>query len=656
MKKQVRKFNQKQHQRNHQHHNWQKAADAPNLPNTPFRFVCHFVNQFRWLYVVMISLEALHAICGIMLPYAIGEIMRGVTRATSQNTAVLEAMWSPFLLFAALSIGEVLFGRTAGLTMIYTQPLQRQNVSRNLYAYLQHHSHRYLSSSFAGALAHRISETSLGVAMTLNMLIFDFMPVAIVFTVAVVLLARAHGQLALFVGIWAVLFIVISFYLAARSRPHALKASAARSETTGQIVDAVTNLSSVRLFARIKFERKFLNDRLKTELKDVRKSNWYNERVKWFQFVAGAILKIGTLYYAINLWSRGAIQVADFVMASSLALLIISEARNLSRRFLDFFEQIGNVSNGVYTIIRPHEIIDHDRPIDHTITQGKIEFRDINFNYSEEKNVFENLSITIQSGQRVGLVGLSGSGKSTFVNLVLRLFDPQSGKILIDGVDIRDMTQEALHAQISLIPQDPSLFHRTLLENIRYGRLDASDQEVEEAAKKANAHEFIQQIREGYDSMVGERGVKLSGGQRQRIAIARVILKDAPILILDEATSSLDSITEHTIQKTLDQEMKGKTVIVVAHRLSTIAHLDRILVFNQGEIIEDGSHADLLARNGAYSKLWQMQAGGFLPENLSDQEFANKAQNNGSKNGFQNAAIVSHSNSQIPVISELIQD
>ena len=656
MKKQVRKFNQKQHQRNHQHHNWQKAADAPNLPNTPFRFVCHFVNQFRWLYVVMISLEALHAICGIMLPYAIGEIMRGVTRATSQNTAVLEAMWSPFLLFAALSIGEVLFGRTAGLTMIYTQPLQRQNVSRNLYAYLQHHSHRYLSSSFAGALAHRISETSLGVAMTLNMLIFDFMPVAIVFIVAVVLLARAHGQLALFVGIWAVLFIVISFYLAARSRPHALKASAARSETTGQIVDAVTNLSSVRLFARIKFERKFLNDRLKTELKDVRKSNWYNERVKWFQFVAGAILKIGTLYYAINLWSRGAIQVADFVMASSLALLIISEARNLSRRFLDFFEQIGNVSNGVYTIIRPHEIIDQDRPIDHTITQGKIEFRDINFNYSEEKNVFENFSITIASGQRVGLVGLSGSGKSTFVNLVLRLFDPQSGKILIDGVDIRDMSQESLHDQISLIPQDPSLFHRTLLENIRYGRLEASDQEVIEAAKKANAHEFIQQIREGYDSMVGERGVKLSGGQRQRIAIARVILKDAPILILDEATSSLDSITEHTIQKTLDQEMKGKTVIVVAHRLSTIAHLDRILVFNQGEIIEDGSHADLLARNGAYSKLWQMQAGGFLPENLSDQEFANKAQNNGSKNGFQIGAIASHSNSQTPVVSELIQD
>jgi ATP-binding cassette subfamily B protein len=213
----------------------------------------------------------------------------------------------------------------------------------------------------------------------------------------------------------------------------------------------------------------------------------------------------------------------------------------------------------------------------------------------------------------VGLVGFSGSGKSTFVNLILRLFDPQSGQILIDGVNIKDMTQEALHSQISLIPQDPSLFHRTLLENILYGRLEASEAELIEAARKAYADDFIAQMKEGYDSLVGERGVKLSGGQRQRIAIARVILKNAPILILDEATSSLDSITEKAIQDTLDSAMNGKTVIVVAHRLSTIAHLDRILVFDRGRIIEDGTHSNLLAKGGAYYRLWQMQAGGFLP-------------------------------------------
>ncbi len=330
-------------------------------------------------------------------------------------------------------------------------------------------------------------------------------------------------------------------------------------------------------------------------------------------------MKVGTLYYSLSLWNQGAITAADFVVATSLSLLIISEARNLSRRFLEIFEHIGNIANGVLTIIQPHELIDQDEAIAHSITQGKIEFRLVNFSYLEGKQVFQNLSVTIQSGQRVGLVGFSGSGKSTFVNLILRVFDPQSGQIIIDGVDIRDMTQEALHAQISLIPQDPSLFHRTLMENIRYGRLDATDEEVIKAARKAHAHDFIAQIKEGYHSLVGERGVKLSGGQRQRIAIARVILKDAPILILDEATSSLDSITEKAIQDTLDLVMNEKTVIVVAHRLSTIAHLDRILVFDQGRVIEDGTHSQLLASGGAYYKLWKMQAGGFLPVKANNQ-------------------------------------
>lgn len=568
----------------------------------------------------MVILEALHATCGIMLPYAIGEIIRGVTRTTDSSASILEAMHQPLMLFVALSVGEVVFGRSAGLCHTILHPIHRQHVTRSLYAYLQHHSHRYLSSSFAGALAHRIGETSMGVTQTMAMLINDFMPVLIVFGVSTVLLYHAHPQLAALVGIWAVFFISISFWLAARCRPYALNAAAARSETTGRIVDSVTNLSSSRLFARLGFERRYLNEQLWRELKEVRKSNWYSERVRWFQFISAAILKIGTLYYSLSLWSQGAIAAADFVVATSLSLLIITEARNLSRRFLEFFEHIGNVSNGVYTIVRPHEIIDHPNAIVPSITQGRIEFDRVHFSYSSGKTVFSNLSVTIQPGERVGLVGFSGSGKSTFVNLILRLFDPQAGQIKIDGIDIRDMAQNALHAQISLIPQDPSLFHRTLLENIRYGRLEASDEEVIEAAHKAHAHEFIVRTKEGYDSLVGERGVKLSGGQRQRIAIARVILKDAPILILDEATSSLDSITERTIQDTLDSAMQGKTVIVVAHRLSTIAHLDRILVFDQGHIIEDGTHVELLSRRGAYYRLWQMQAGGFLPEEDSSNE------------------------------------
>ncbi|MDB5763301.1 MAG: transporter ATP-binding protein [Herminiimonas sp.] len=564
----------------------------------------------------MVLFETANATCGIMLPYALSKIIKSVTGTQEHSMALVAKLHAPLLLFVGFCVGEVVFGRIAGGIQIRLGPRQRQNVTRTIYHYLQHHSYRYFTNNFAGALAHRISETSLGVSQTLWSIITEFWPVIIVFSVSIVLLTQAHSQLAIFVSLWAMLFIGISYLLARRCQPHAFKAASARSETTGKVVDSVTNLTSTRLFARLGFERTLLEDALTSEMKAIRVSNGYNERVRWFQFASAAILKVGVLYYALTLWGQGQIGVGEFVMAVSLSLLIINEARNLSRRFLEFFEYIGNVANGVHTIVRPHELVDAADAVAPIIRKGEIEFRNLDFGYTTDKKVFERLDITIPAGQRVGLVGFSGSGKSTFVSLILRLYDVQGGQILIDGIDIRDMTQDALHAQLSLIPQDPSLFHRTLMDNIRYGRLDASDGEVIEAAKKAYAHEFIQQIKEQYQSMVGERGIKLSGGQRQRIAIARVILKNAPILILDEATSSLDSITEKAIQDTLDDVMKDKTVIVVAHRLSTIAHLDRILVFDQGRIIEDGAHAELLAQHGRYYQLWSKQAGGFLPDEV----------------------------------------
>ncbi len=594
-----------------------RAPDAPALPATPLRFILHFVARYRWWYLAMLLCETATATFGILLPYALGKIVKGVTGSAQASPAVLDALHGPLMLFIGLCVGEMVFGRLAGGIQIRLGPRQRQNVTRALYHYLQHHSHRYFSNSFAGSLAHRISETALGVVQTLWSLLTEFWPVAIVLSVAVVLLAQAHAQLAIFVSVWAVLYTGLSYLLARRSQPYALKASAARSDTTGKVVDSVTNLASARLFARMGFERKLLDDALVTELAAVRRSNGYNERVRWFQFGAAAALKAGILYYALTLWSRGEISVGDFVMAVSLGLMIINEARNLSRRFLEFFEYIGNVANGVQSIVQPHELVDAPGAVAAALGAGRIEFRQVGFGYDAQRPVFDGLDVTIEAGQRVGLVGFSGSGKSTFVNLVLRLYDVQRGVILVDGVDIRDMTQDALHSQLSLIPQDPSLFHRSLMENIRYGRLDATDAEVMAAAAKAHAHEFIIQAPDAYRAMVGERGVKLSGGQRQRVAIARVILKDAPVLILDEATSSLDSVTEDAIQTTLEDVMRGKTVIVVAHRLSTIAHLDRILVFDRGRIVEDGDHAGLLAQRGVYWQLWSRQAGGFLPDDAS---------------------------------------
>lgn len=591
---------------------FRRAPGAPQLPETPFRFICHFIARFRWWYVVMVVFETINSTCGILIPYATGQVIKAVTQAHEQSLALVDTLRGPLWLFVALSVGEVIFSRAGGRCQIILGPRQRQTVTRALYAYLQHHSHRYLSNDFAGALAHRISETSLGVSQTLWTVIFDFWPMAIVFGVAIGILGHAYPGLAELVGIWSIFFVGISFWLAMRARPYAVAASAARSETTGKVVDAVTNLTSTRLFARLDYEREYLDAQLRKELKAVRKSNGYSEGVRWFQYTAAALLKIGVLYYALQLWGRGQITVAEFVVACTTALLIINEARNLSRRFLEFFEYIGNVANGVHVIIKPHEIVDQPDAVPASIDAGRIEFQAVTFGYTPEQPIFRDLTVTIPAGQRVGLVGFSGSGKSTFVSLILRLYDVQGGRILIDGTDIRSMTQESLHGQLSLIPQDPNLFHRSLMENIRYGKLEASEEEVMAAARKAHAHDFVMQIKDKYDALVGERGVKLSGGQRQRIAIARVVVKNAPILILDEATSSLDSITEQAIQETLDEVMRGKTVIVVAHRLSTIAHLDRILVFDQGRIVEDGSHAELLALQGAYYRLWSRQAGGFI--------------------------------------------
>jgi ATP-binding cassette, subfamily B, bacterial len=591
---------------------FQRAPSAPRLPDTPFRFICYFIARYRWWYVAMVVFETINSTCGILIPYATGQVIKTVTQAHEHSLALVQSLRGPLWLFIGLSIGEVIFSRAGGRCQIILGPRQRQTVTRALYAYLQHHSHRYLSNDFAGALAHRISETSLGVSQTLWTVIFDFWPMVIVFGVAIGILGHAYRGLAEFVGIWSACFVTISFWLAMRARPQAVAAAAARSETTGKVVDAVTNLTSTRLFARLGYEREYLDAQLAKEMLAVRRSNGYSERVRWFQYIAAAVLKIGVLYYAVELWARGEISVAEFVVACTTALLIINEARNLSRRFLEFFEYVGNVTNGVYIIIKPHEIVDRAEAIAGKIDRGRIEFQGVSFGYTPEQPIFRDLSVTIAAGQRVGLVGFSGSGKSTFVSLILRLYDVNSGRILIDGTDIRAMTQESLHRQLSLIPQDPNLFHRTLMENIRYGRLDATEEEVMEAARRAHAHDFVMQIKDKYNSLVGERGVKLSGGQRQRIAIARVVVKNAPILILDEATSSLDSITEQAIQETLDEVMKGKTVIVVAHRLSTIAHLDRILVFDRGAIVEDGSHEQLLALQGAYFRLWSRQAGGFV--------------------------------------------
>jgi ATP-binding cassette, subfamily B, bacterial len=320
------------------------------------------------------------------------------------------------------------------------------------------------------------------------------------------------------------------------------------------------------------------------------------------------------LYYLLLLRTEKLVSIGDFALILGMSLEVGWVTWYSIEQLYNLDKAVGKCKQSIFSLFTPIEITDKENAKPLLVSKGQIVFSDVMFHYKGTEPLFQNKSVTIEAGQKVGLVGYSGSGKTTFVNLILRLYDITYGHIFIDDQDIKEVTQDSLRSHIAMIPQDPSLFHRTLFENIRYGKIDASDNEVIEAAKKAHAHEFICELKEGYDSLVGERGIKLSGGQRQRIAIARAILKNAPILILDEATSQLDSVTENKIQDSLWQLMQNRTTIVIAHRLSTLLHMDRILVFDQGNIVQDGNHADLLNQEGLYKTLWDAQVGGFLPD------------------------------------------
>jgi ATP-binding cassette subfamily B protein len=590
------------------------AKDAPPLSRSPWRFALFFYLKSRYTLMAIFVFEAAQAACTILLPYAIKEIIDAVNLANQLGEDVISSAENALWLFAWLNLGIVLFSRASGAMLVLTGPYLRAEIRKALFSFLQHHSHRYFISHFAGSLANRIAEVSMSCMHALWTLTFDFYPLIIKSVVALIILFNANDELAIVLSLWLGVYIYVSYFLAKRCQAYAQDFAAARSLVTGKVVDSVTNVMNAKMFARRQYEEDYLTDYLNHEIDHALRTYWYMEKLRWFQFTAAMVLMVAMVGYALKIWSDGDMTVGAFSMVAGLAIMLIEAARGLSRSFLEFFEYLGNISDGVSVFVQPHEIIDKPGALVLKVKRGEIDFSDICFTYHEGLQVFEHLNVKIESNQQVGLVGYSGSGKSTFVNLILRLFESQVGAIKIDGQNILDVTQDSLRASVSMIPQDPQLFHRSLIENIRYGRLDATDDEVIEAAKKAHAHEFILQTEKKYESLVGERGVKLSGGQRQRIAIARAILKDAPILILDEATSSLDSVTEKKIQLGLENLMKGRTVVVIAHRLSTISHMDRILVFDQGKIIEDGDHQQLLLRNGHYAHLWNMQAGGFLPE------------------------------------------
>ncbi len=545
-------------------------------------------------------------------PYAMKLIIDKVAEA-GENTALLfETVKWPAILYVGSGIVLNIAFRFYDWVVMNTFPPMRSDITQEMFDYVEQHSYNYYQQNFSGSLANKINDMARASIQVLSNLIDNFFARGLSVVVGTFTMYFVHPYFALVVVVWGLFFISGAIVLSKRSQQYSSAYSEVRSSVVGKIVDSLSNILNVKIFAREGYESRYLSNHLRDAVDKDRQLHWYLLKVKAFYALSISILITVMTWLLIYIRAKNLITIGDFALIMTLTMWLLDEFFFIANQLSVFSEEVGVCQQSLSIISPAHELLDHPEAKPLIVTRGEITFDRVHFKYKKGQNIFSDKSITILPGQKVGLVGFSGSGKSTFINLILRFFDVNAGEIRIDGQDIKTVTQASLRSQIAMIPQDPVLFHRTLMENIRYGKLDATDDEVIAASKKAHCHSFATKLHGGYQSQVGERGVKLSGGQRQRIAIARAVLKDAPILILDEATSALDSVTEKLIQDSLAILMKGRTTLVVAHRLSTLFNMDRILVFCEGRIIEDGTHQELVSRNGHYAKLWKMQAGGFI--------------------------------------------
>jgi len=519
--------------------------------------------------------------------------------------------------FVLIEVVQIISSRIAHYLNIFFESRIMKNIYDECFNYLHGHSYDFFNDNFSGALVKRINRMVDAFENITDRLFYDFFPMAVKLTVIVCVLFYLNPMLGGIIFVWSLLFLAINYFLSIYRLRFDIPSAEADSKVTAFLSDTITNNINIKLFSAAKKETTGFMAVTKEWVQKMRKSWIVGSNMDTVQIILMAGLEIGMLYAAIFLWEKNLITVGDFFLIQAYLLDIFHQLLRLGRIFREYFRSLANAEEMTIILNTPHEITDkkHAKPI--KITSGKVEFSNVNFRYGKTgEPVIKNLSFKVTPGEKIALIGPSGGGKSTIVKLILRLYDINKGKILIDGQSISAVTQESLRKQIALVPQDPILFHRTLMENIRYGRPQASNEEVIIASKMAYCHEFISSFPKGYETFVGERGIKLSGGQRQRVAIARAILSNAKILILDEATSSLDSESETLVQNALKNLLKNKTSFIIAHRLSTIMSVDRIFVLKEGKIIETGQHADLVNKKSSlYGKLWNIQVGGFLGSN-----------------------------------------
>ncbi|RWM19035.1 MAG: ABC transporter ATP-binding protein [Mesorhizobium sp.] len=593
------------------------AEEPVEPPKTLVAFCVHYTRG-AWPYIIVDALlVAAVAVAEVWMFGFMGRIVDWLS-AQNRETFLQTESWKlagmAFIVLFALPGMVWLRSLINQQTTMGNYPMR---IRWQVHRYLLKQSMAFYQDEFAGRIATKLMQTALAVRDCVIKIIDVLNYIVVYFLGMLFIVGSADLRLAAPLGVWLVGYIALLFYFIPRLGKVGEEQANARSMMTGRVVDSYSNIQTVKLFSHARREAAFAREGMAGFLETVYRSMRLVTVLYGLLYILNALLLFSVTALSLWLWLGDAVTIGAVAVVIGLVLRMWGMSQWIMWEMSGLFENIGTVQDGIQSISLPRLVEDRPGAKDVAVSQGEIRFEDIRFHYGKQKGVIENLSLTVQPGEKVGIVGRSGAGKSTLVNLLLRFYDLESGRILVDGQEIAAVTQDSLRAQIGMVTQDTSLLHRSVKENILYGRPDATEEMLIEAARRAEALDFIDGLsdhngRKGFDAHVGDRGVKLSGGQRQRIAIARVMLKDAPILILDEATSALDSEAEAAIQENLYKLMQGKTVIAIAHRLSTIAAMDRLVVMDKGRIIEEGSHEELVAKGGLYAQLWQRQSGGFL--------------------------------------------
>jgi ATP-binding cassette subfamily B protein len=582
-----------------------RNADMASYANRPIAFLLSYIRRHPLAHAIVLVSVLFAVGCALASQYAIKHLIDVLGQGRNGNTAI----WSAFGILVALIAADNLSWRIGGWVGAHTFVQVTGDLRRDLFRYLSGHSPTYFSEKQPGMLASRITATSNAVYIAENTFSWNVLPPCIAVVGAIVMIIAVNPIMAAGLLASSAILSVVLYKLAGRGtrRHHAFAARAASVD--GELVDVIGNMGLVRAFGATFREQRRFGGKVDEEMSTRTRSLLYLEKLRLLHAVVTAFLSAGLLGWALLLWQRGQATSGDIVLVSSLGFTILHGTRDLAVALVDVTQHVARLAEAVETLLQPHGMPDDSDAGTLVEKGGRVDFVNTTFAYPRRKPILENFNLTIEPGQRVGLIGRSGAGKSTVLALLQRFYDPQGGEIRVDGQNTMRLTQESLRHSIALVPQDISLFHRTVFENIQYGRPDATTEEVYEAAKEARCTDFIEAMPEGFDTIVGDRGVKLSGGQRQRIAIARAILKNAPILLLDEATSALDSASEDAIQQALDRLMRGRTVIAIAHRLSTLQNFDRIVVMSNGKVIDDGPPGVLRQQPGLYRELLSRQGG-----------------------------------------------